>query len=74
MDDVLDILIDIRDILNNVNHNIISLQDDVNRIRGNGLYDSISDIGEKMDALTSSGLYTLLDVCSKLDSIDSNTF
>ena len=74
MDDVLDILIDIRDILNNVNHNIISLQDDVNRIRGNGLYDSISDIGEKMDALTSPGLYTLLDVCSKLDSIDSNTF
>lgn len=77
MEQLLEVLQEIRDGIYSVNSNIIDLK---NEITGSGVYNSLSDVCDKLDAvesaltgLTSYGTYTLTDVCSRLDSIDANT-
>ena len=77
MEQLLEVLQEIRDGIYLLNSNI---EDFKNEITGTGLYNSLSDVCDKLNnvessltGLTSYGAYTLSDVCNKLDSIDTNT-
>ena len=77
MEQLLEVLQEIRDGIYMLNSNVEDLK---NEITGTGVYNSLSDVCDKLDAveglltgLTSYGTYVLSDVCNKLDSIDSNT-
>lgn len=79
VDELLAVLQDIRDGINSMALSIENLNESVNDLKGFGLYNSISDVNEKLDSvseaiddLKGSGLYnTVTDVCDKLDSISS---
>lgn len=80
MDQLLEVLQDIRDGIYSMNSNIEQLIDSVGELKGSGLYNSISDVCDKLDSVSSTveaikgvGLYdTISDVCDKLDSISSS--
>lgn len=79
MDQLLHVLIEIRDGINLINSNISELQTSVENIQGIGLYNSLSDVSEKLDSLNEAvdsikGIGyndTLSDVCDKLDDVTS---
>ena len=62
MDELINVLIEIRSLLFSINS---KLED----IRGSGI-NSIDDVCDKLDDIRGNGLYSLEDVCSKLDNID----
>ncbi|RKD23120.1 hypothetical protein BEP19_12935 [Ammoniphilus oxalaticus] len=65
MEELLSVLVDIRNSIDNLNSNIIELKDSVKELRGDGLYNSITDVCDKLDTLNS--------IDSHLFSIDMNT-
>lgn len=62
MDEMITLLEEIRDLLSEMNSKL----DD---IKGIGIYSSIADVCDKLDAISGSGLNNLDDVCNKLDDI-----
>lgn len=77
MDQLIEVLQEIRDGIYLLNTNMEELKSEV---MGSGVYNTVSDVCEKLESvetllngLTSHGVYNLEDVCSKLDAIDSNT-
>jgi len=72
VDELLDALNDIKELLVDTNANINAFRDDIKDIRGHGLYDTISDLADKLElindginAISSSGVYTLQDIYFK---------
>lgn len=62
MDDMIALLGEIRDLL-------IEMNGKLDDIKGFGVYTSISDVCDKLDAISGSGLNNLDDVCSKIDDL-----
>jgi len=85
LEQLIEVLQEIRDGIYSINSNIEDLKVSVEELKGQGLYNSISDVCDKLESLASdikgNGLYdSLSDVCNKLDeistilnSIDTNT-
>ncbi|OMD41127.1 hypothetical protein [Paenibacillus odorifer] len=76
MNELIDVLMEIRDGIYTINSNIDELKAAVNELRGSGLYNTISDVCDKIDTAVSdikgNGLYdTISDVASKLDDVSS---
>lgn len=74
MDQLIEVLQEIRDGILTMNSNIEELKTSVEELKGQGLYNSISDVCDKLESLASdikgNGLYdSLSDVCNKLDQI-----
>jgi|GEM_PF-1922003 predicted nuclease with TOPRIM domain len=93
MDALIEVLREIRDGIYSINENVEHLHDSfdelkgsveelkesVEGLKGSGLYDTLSDVCDKVESLK-GGLYDFSDVCSRLDdiirvlhSIDTNT-
>lgn len=62
MDEIITLLAEIRDLLVEVNTKL----DD---IKGDGIYTSISDVCDKIDAISVSGMCSIGDVCSRIDDL-----
>lgn len=62
MDDMIALLGEIRDLL-------VEMNGKLDDIKGYGIYTSISDVCDKLDAISGSGLNNLDDICNNQDSI-----
>ena len=55
-----------------MNSKLDYISNDINSIKGRGVYDSLSDVCDKLDEIKGNGIYgSLADVCDKLDSLDT---
>lgn len=77
MEEMIEILKEIRDGIYSMNENIGDLKDSIDELKGNGLYNSITDVCDKLELVASdikgNGLYdSLSDVCDKLSDISSS--
>ena len=84
MDEIMGLLVEIRDLLIVMNEQLQSMQgmgayssisdvcDKLDEIQGDGLHNNISDICDKLDEIQGDGLFNnISDVCDKLDSLDT---
>lgn len=72
MDELVFVMEEIRDLLSEMNSKLDNISNDINQIKGNGVYDSLADVCDKLDEIKGNGLYNnLSDVCDKLDSLDT---
>lgn len=77
MDQLVEVLQEIRDGIYSMNSNIEDLKISLEELKGTGLYNSISDVYDKLgdinttsEGIKGSGLYdSISDVCEKLDSV-----
>ncbi len=84
MNEVVDVLNEIKQIMLNMNQGIDRLTsvvetvaDSVEEIKGSGLYNSISDVCDKIDSavedIKGNGLFnSITDICDKLDIVSSS--
>lgn len=80
MDELIEILQEIRDGINNINYNIEQLTDSVEELKGDGLNNSVSDICNKVDTIgdtveeiKGNGFNnSIADICDKLEVIISS--
>jgi archaellum component FlaC len=80
MEGLIAVLEEIRDGINAMNYNMEQLKDSIDELKGNGLYNSISDMCDKLESveneinsLKGNTGYDLTDIHSVLSSIDINT-
>ncbi|MEK4359873.1 hypothetical protein NYE48_22885 [Paenibacillus sp. FSL M7-1455] len=85
MESLIEVLLEIRNGIYAMNANIEELKNSVEELKGNGLYNSITDVCDKLDSMSEdivgnglfnslSDVYNKLDeISSTLDSIDANT-
>lgn len=64
MDELIDVMKEILLELQEINSKI----DD---IKGYGICSSLSDLGDKIDEITGMGVYTISDICDKIDAVDT---
>ncbi|MBH0231386.1 T7SS effector LXG polymorphic toxin [Halobacillus yeomjeoni] len=73
MEELIEVMKEIRDELQEMNTKLDNIDYSLGALKGNGLYDSISDLYEKLDDLMGRGLYnSISDVNEKLESISSS--
>ena len=65
MDDMIALLGEIRDLL-------VEMNGKLDDIKGDGIYTSISDVCDKIDDISVSGMCTLGDVCRRIDDLQGS--
>lgn len=72
MNELVLIMEEIRDLLSEMNDKLDVISNDINSIKGIGIYDSLSDVCNKLDEIKGIGVYdSLADICNKLDLLDT---
>lgn len=80
MEELIEILQEIKDGINSINYNMEQLKDSVEELKGNGLYTSVSDVYNKVDAIGNTVeqikgngfCNSVADICDKLEIIASS--
>ncbi|REJ07740.1 hypothetical protein [Halobacillus trueperi] len=73
MEELVDILRDIKMELQEMNRKLDDIDRSIESLKGSGVYDSVSDLYDKLDEIMGRGLYnSITDVNEKLDSISSS--
>lgn len=67
MNELVSIMEEIRDLLFVMNNKLDDISSDINAIKGDGLFDSLSDVCNKLDEINRDSLF---DICSKLDTLE----